>query len=167
MYKKSTMCVLILAITCMSVAFIWAFVSCCNALTLNAQSKALRQQDDDIDIPSIGVKMIYDDDGNYIKIQNRMSMDWSASDKDWLLLIMDLNGGTIEDRATTMILALDYVSYRNISIPQYVVNKYGPTIRLKYDDIDSDEKAYDLVVNKGWDETGAIERDGNYGKKIN
>lgn len=109
---------------------------------------------------SINKQPIYDSNGNYIKIQNRMSMDWSANDKDWLLLIMDLNGGTIEDKATAMIIALDHISSYNESIPQYTVNMFGSNTRLQYEDIESDLKAYNLVINEGWDETGAIEREG-------
>lgn len=154
MSKKSIISISVV-VSCMSIAFIWAIIYS----SIQLYNKVNETPTDNIS-HSNNNRIIYDNDGNYIKIQNRMSMDWSASDKDWLLLIMDLSGGTIEDRATSMIIALDCVANQDKSIPQYTIDTFGPAISLQYKDIESDEKAYDLVVNRGWDETGTIERDG-------
>lgn len=150
--NKKLMIYVSIVISCISIFLIWAI-----AYSILSYHNAKNRDSIENNYSTIS-RVIYDNNGNYIKIQNRMSMDWSASDKDWLLLIMDLNGGSIEDRATAMVIALDNISGQNKSIPQYVIDTFGPTISLQYKDIESDEKAYDLVVNKGWDETGNIER---------
>lgn len=150
--NKKLMIYVSIVISCISIFLIWAI-----AYSILSYHNAKNRDSIENNYSTIS-RVIYDNNGNYIKIQNRMSMDWSASDKDWLLLIMDLNDGSIEDRATAMVIALDNISGQNKSIPQYVIDTFGPTISLQYKDIESDEKAYDLVVNKGWDETGNIER---------
>ena len=150
--NKKLMIYVSIVISCISIFLIWAI-----AYSILSYHNAKNRDSIENNYSTIS-RVIYDNNGNYIKIQNRMSMDWSANDKDWLLLIMDLNGGSIEDRATAMVIALDNISGQNKSIPQYAIDTFGPTISLQYKDIESDEKAYDLVVNKGWDETGNIER---------
>lgn len=50
-----------------------------------------------------------DKENSYIKFQNKYSMDWDSIDNEYLLKLAQYKGGSVEDRAYNILVALNNV----------------------------------------------------------
>lgn len=100
----------------------------------------------------------------YVKFQNRMSMDWGYEDALAMLRLATYKGGTVEDRAFNIIVLLNKVvaddKHRSVEwwAKREICSK-GEITGTQFDNIIVDDKskeALDMIVYQGWDETEGI-----------
>lgn len=93
------------------------------------------------------------EDGEYIKIQDRMSMDFSAEDVRYIYAFIDVRGGSVEDRALNMVIMLNNIYDSRQSIKGYVTYHLGSNLSFEFKDIQADKEAYKMVAYEHWDES--------------
>ena len=93
------------------------------------------------------------EDGEYIKIQDRMSMDFSVEDVRYIYAFMDIRGGPVEDRALNMVIMLNNIYDSRQSIKDYVTYYLGSNLSFEFKDAKADREAYRMVVYEHWDES--------------
>ena len=93
------------------------------------------------------------EDGEYIKIQDRMSMDFSAEDVRYIYAFIDIRGGSVEDRALNMVIMLNNIYDSRQSIKDYVTYHLGSNLSFEFKDIQADKEAYKMVAYEHWDES--------------
>lgn len=101
------------------------------------------------------VEMLSDKRGNgeYIKIQDRMSMDFSVEDVRYIYAFIDIRGGSVEDRALNMVIMLNNIYDSRQSIKDYVTYYLGPNLSFEFKDAKADREAYRMVAYEHWDES--------------
>lgn len=101
------------------------------------------------------VEMLSDrrEDGEYIKIQDRMSMDFSVEDVRYIYAFIDIRGGSVEDRALNMVIMLNNIYDSRQSIKDYVTYYLGPNLSFEFKDAKADREAYKMVAYEHWDES--------------
>lgn len=101
------------------------------------------------------VEMLSDrrEDGEYIKIQDRMSMDFSAEDVRYIYAFIDIRGGSVETRALNMVIMLNNIYDTRQSIKDYVTYHLGPNLSFEFKDAKADREAYKMVAYEHWDES--------------
>lgn len=62
-------------------------------------------------------------DGKYVKFQDRMSMDWDSSDAMYLEKCAEYHGGSVTDRAFTILVTLNRVVEQQRPIPEVVLEE--------------------------------------------
>ena len=93
------------------------------------------------------------EDGEYIKIQDRMSMDFSVEDIRYIYAFIDIRGGSVEDRARNMVIMLNNIYDSRQSIKDYVTYYLGPNLSFEFKDAKADREAYRMVAYEHWDES--------------
>ena len=93
------------------------------------------------------------EDGGYIKIQDRMSMDFSAEDVRYIYAFIDIRGGSAETRALNMVIMLNNIYDTRQSIKDYVTYHLGPNLSFEFKDVKADREAYRMVAYEHWDES--------------
>lgn len=93
------------------------------------------------------------EDGEYIKIQDRMSMDFSVEDVRYIYAFIDIRGGSAEDRALNMVIMLNNIYDSRQSIKDYVTYHLGPNLSFEFKDVKADREAYRMVAYEHWDES--------------
>lgn len=91
--------------------------------------------------------------GEYIKIQDRMSMDFSSEDVRYIYAFIDIRGGSVEDRALNMVILLNNIYDTRQSIKDYVTYHLGPNLSFEFKDVKADREAYEMVAYEHWDES--------------
>lgn len=101
------------------------------------------------------VEMLSDrrEDGEYIKIQDRMSMDFSVEDVRYIYAFIDIRSGSVEDRALNMVIMLNNIYDSRQSIKDYVTYYLGPNLSFEFKDAKADREAYKMVAYEHWDES--------------
>lgn len=123
----------------------------------NTQAMSIVEEAEQIDIEKTqGVIMVASDrkeDGEYIKIQDRMSMDFSVEDVRYIYAFIDIRGGSVEDRALNMVIMLNNIYDSRQSIKDYVTYYLGPNLSFEFKDAKADREAYKMVAYEHWDES--------------
>lgn len=88
----------------------------------------------------------------YVSIQKRMSLDFGVNDVHWIYALIDVKGGTVEDRAYNMVVLLNNVYDTKKSIEYYVTNELDH-VSFDYEDEQLDYEAFKMVVYNNWDDT--------------
>ncbi len=98
----------------------------------------------------------------YVKFQDRMSMDWDEG--EYLLWIAQVKGGSVEDRAYTILVTLNRCVEESKSIKTIVLCELcsnGTLTPVELENIIPDEKtikAYNMIVYDKFDNSyGSIE----------
>lgn len=123
----------------------------------NTQAMSIVEEVEQIDTEKTqGIIMVASDrreDGEYIKIQDRMSMDFSVEDVRYIYAFIDIRGGSVEDRALNMVIMLNNIYDSRQSIKDYVTYYLGPNLSFEFKDAKADREAYRMVTYEHWDES--------------
>lgn len=106
----------------------------------------------DIEQDISSIDMASSNDNGYIKIQNRMSLDFSDYDAHCIYALIDAKGGSVEDRAYNMVVLLNNMYDTKLPIERYVTDELD-YVSFEYKDKDLDDKAFQMVMYEQWDET--------------
>lgn len=106
----------------------------------------------DIEQDILSIDMASSNDNGYIKIQNRMSLDFSDYDAHCIYALIDAKGGSVEDRAYNMVVLLNNMYDTKLPIERYVTDELD-YVSFEYKDKDLDDKAFQMVMYEQWDET--------------
>ena len=124
---------------------------------IQLESKEFKQANDEVESlhEEIQTKTLSADqnDKGYVKIQDRMSMDFSAEDVRYIIAFIDIRGGTVEDRALNMVIMLNNIYETRMPIKEYVTSHLGAHLTFDFNDIELDRKAYEMVTYDRWDES--------------
>lgn len=106
----------------------------------------------DIEQDISSIDMASSNDNGYVKIQNRMSLDFSDYDAHCIYALIDAKGGSVEDRAYNMVVLLNNMYDTKLPIERYVTDELD-YVSFEYKDKDLDDKAFQMVMYEQWDET--------------
>ena len=106
----------------------------------------------DIEQDISSIDMASSNDNGYVKIQNRMSLDFSDYDAHCVYALIDAKGGSVEDRAYNMVVLLNNMYDTKLPIERYVTDELD-YVSFEYKDKDLDDKAFQMVMYEQWDET--------------
>ena len=108
-----------------------------------------------VSIWSVSVRYSNDTSQEYVKFQDRMSMDWGGEQEELLLKLATYKRGSVEDRAYNILVTLNRMLDDNYpdTIEEIVAQElYG----LNLDEIVIDDASYEAmhkVKIERWDET--------------
>lgn len=95
----------------------------------------------------------------YVKFQDKHSMDWDSEESNLLMLLAENKGGSVEDRCYNILVALNRVwSPKYPSTIEEVVDLELPCGKMKLTISEETQEAMDMILYDGVDNSkGSLE----------